>query len=83
LDSEDSPNGEGVLTVQDISLLQIKNQKENDMNKNIVSIALKGVAVAMGVAVIMLNALGTLAVETAVTLLSIGLTALAIESLQK
>jgi hypothetical protein len=53
------------------------------MNKNIVSTSLKGIAVAMGVAVIVLNILGTVTVNTAITLLSIGLTALAIESLQK
>ena len=35
------------------------------MNKKIVSIALKGIAVAMGVAVIVLNILGTLNVNTA------------------
>ena len=52
------------------------------MRKNIISTALKGIAVAMGVAVIVLNTLGALSTETAVTLLSIGLTALAIESLQ-
>ena len=53
------------------------------MNKNIVSIALKGIAVAMGVAVIVLNILGTLNANTAVTLLGIGLAALAIAALQK
>ena len=53
------------------------------MNKNTLSIALKGVAFAMGVAVIVLNILGTLSISTAVTLLSIGLTALAIAALQK
>jgi hypothetical protein len=53
------------------------------MNKEIFSTALKGIAVAMGVAVIVLNTLGTLTTETAITLLSIGLTALAIESLKK
>jgi hypothetical protein len=53
------------------------------MYKKIFSIALKGIAVAMGVAVIVLNTLGTLASETAITLLSLGLTALAIDSLQK
>jgi hypothetical protein len=53
------------------------------MNKNIVSTALKGIAVAMGVAVIVLNTLGALTTETAITLLSIGLTALAIESLSR
>jgi hypothetical protein len=53
------------------------------MNKKIFSTVLKAVAVGMGVAVIVLNILGTLNTETAITLLSIGLTALAIESLQK
>jgi hypothetical protein len=53
------------------------------MNKNIVSIALKGIAVAMGVAVIVLNILGTLNANTAVNLLGIGLAALAIAALQK
>jgi hypothetical protein len=52
------------------------------MNKKIFSIALKGVAVAMCVAVIVLRTIGTLTSETAVTLLSIGLTALAIAALQ-
>jgi hypothetical protein len=53
------------------------------MNKNIVSTALKGIAVAMGVAVIVINTLGMLTTGTAITLLSVGLTVLAIPSLQK
>ena len=53
------------------------------MNKNIVSIALKGIALAMGVAVIVLNTLGSLTTETAVTLLSVGLTAIALATFQK
>jgi hypothetical protein len=53
------------------------------MNKNIISLVLKGVAVAMGVAVLVLNILGTLSTDTAVTLLGLGLTALGIEALQK
>jgi hypothetical protein len=53
------------------------------MNKNIVSTALKGIAVAMGVAVITLNTVGTLSLSTAIALLSVGLTALAIATLQK
>jgi quinol-cytochrome oxidoreductase complex cytochrome b subunit len=58
-------------------------QKENKMNKSTISIALKGIAVAMGIAVIVLNILGTLTTETAINLLSIGLTALGIAALQK
>jgi hypothetical protein len=53
------------------------------MNKNIVSIALKGIAVAMGVAVIVLNILGTLNVNNGVNMLGMGLAALAISALQK
>jgi hypothetical protein len=53
------------------------------MNKNIISIALKGIAVAMAVAVIVLNILGTLTTNTAINLLAIGLVALAISALQK
>ena len=53
------------------------------MNKNIFSTALKGIAVAMGVVVIVLSSLGMLTTDTAITLLSLGLTALAIAPLQK
>lgn len=53
------------------------------MSKSIVSTALKGIALAMGVAVIVLNILGTLTTETAISLLSFGLTALALAALQK
>ena len=47
------------------------------MKNNLVNIILKAVALAMGVAVIVLNILGTVATSTSVTLLSFGLTALA------
>jgi hypothetical protein len=53
------------------------------MNKNLLDTIFKAVAVGMGVAVITLNTLGSLSVDTAVTLLGIGLTCLAIASLQK
>ncbi len=52
------------------------------MTKNVVSIALKGIAVAMGVAVIVLHILGTLDAGNAVNLLGIGLTALAFDALR-
>lgn len=57
--------------------------KENEMNKNLLDTIFNGVALAMGVAVIVLNTLGTLNVNTAITLLSIGLAALAMSGLQK
>jgi hypothetical protein len=53
------------------------------MNKNIVSVALNRITVAMGIAVILLSILGTLTSETAITLLAIGLTALGLAALQK
>ena len=51
--------------------------------RRIVNIACKGIAVAMSVAVIVLNILGTLTVSSALTLLALGLAALALASLQK
>jgi hypothetical protein len=51
--------------------------------KNIVSVVLKAVGLAMGVVVIVLNILGTLTPETAFFLLGIGLAALGLEALQK
>lgn len=53
------------------------------MNRNLLMTIFKAVALGMGVAVIVLNVLGTLTVETAVSMLGIGLTALALAGLQK
>jgi hypothetical protein len=53
------------------------------MKSNLVEIVLKGIAVAMGIAVVVLNILGTLETSTAVTLLGIGLAALAIAGFKK
>jgi hypothetical protein len=52
------------------------------MNKNIVSIALKGLALAMGVAVVVLNILGTLDMKSAANMLGFGMVTLAIAALQ-
>jgi hypothetical protein len=52
------------------------------MYKNISEIALKGVAMAMGVAVIVLGTLNTLEVQTGIVMLGFGLTALALASFQ-
>ena len=51
--------------------------------RDLIPTIFKAVALATGVAVIVLNILGTLTVTTAVTLLGVGLTALAIVALQK
>ncbi len=53
------------------------------MYKNIVSLALKGIALAMGVAVVVLHTLGSLEAGNAANLLGIGLFALALAALQK
>ena len=53
------------------------------MKTNIVETILKAVALGMGVAVIVLNTLGELDIDTAVTLLGLGLSALALAGLQK
>lgn len=52
------------------------------MVKNIVQITLKAVALAMGVAVIVMSTLKTLDVTTGVSMLGMGLAALALVSLQ-
>jgi hypothetical protein len=53
------------------------------MNRNLVDTIFKAVALGMGVAVIVLNTLGTLNATTAFSFLGLGLTALAIAALQK
>jgi len=52
------------------------------MNKKITKIALKGIALAMGIAVIVLGTLKTLDISLGVSMLSLGLTALALASFQ-
>lgn len=52
------------------------------MNKNIVKIALKGIALAMGVAVIVMSTLKTLNVSAGVSMLGMGLAALALVNFQ-
>jgi hypothetical protein len=53
------------------------------MNRNLLDTVFKAVALGMGVAVIVLNTLGSLTVESGVAFLGIGLTTLAIAGLQK
>jgi len=60
-----------------------RRQKEIDMNKNIFPIALKGIALAMGVAVTVLNILGTVTVQNSINMMSFGLVAIALAALQK
>ncbi len=53
------------------------------MTKNIVSIALKGIALALAIAVIVLHILGTSDAANLAGLLAIGLAALAFEGLRE
>jgi len=52
------------------------------MNK-VMNIVFKGIAVAMGIAVVVMSILGTLDASNGIMLLGVGLTALAIDALQK
>ena len=58
-------------------ILVADKTKENVMNKNLVNTILKAIALAMGVAVVVLSILGTAATST-VTLLGFGLTSVAL-----
>jgi hypothetical protein len=57
--------------------------KENTMIKNITKVALKGIAMAMGVAVIVMSTLKTLDVTAGVSMLGLGLAALALANFQE
>lgn len=53
------------------------------MYKQISKIALKGIAMAMGIAVIVMSTLNTLELSNGVSLLGLGLAALALASFQE
>ena len=56
---------------------------QSDKYRNITRIALKGIALAMGIAVVVLSTLKTLDVSTGVSMLGFGLAALALANLQQ
>ena len=56
---------------------------ENSKINEIVNIALKGIALAMGIAVVVLSRIGGLGTDEAVSMLGIGLTCLAIAQFSK
>jgi hypothetical protein len=56
---------------------------EETMYKNITRIALKGIALAMGVAVVVLSTLKILDITSGVSMLGLGLAALALASFQE
>lgn len=53
------------------------------MYKNITKIALKGIALAMGIAIIVMGTLNTLEISTGLSMLGMGLAALALANLQE
>lgn len=59
------------------------NHMDNKPIREIISTVFKALTLAMGVAVVVLSCLGSLEMETAVTLLGIGLTCAGIALLEK
>jgi hypothetical protein len=57
-------------------------KKMNNIN-NMITLILRAVALAMGVAAVVLTLLGGVSVENSITLLGIGLVALAIDALSR
>jgi hypothetical protein len=61
----------------------IPASKENQMNQNLLKTIFNGIAVAMGIAVVVLNIVNPLTLAGATSLLGIGVLALGIAGLQK
>lgn len=76
-----------ILGVSVDELMQVKAESKDDASKKkideIIDVAFKGVALAMGIAVVVLSIMKQLEIESAITMLGIGLTSLAISSLSK
>ena len=76
-----------ILGVSVDELMQVKAEaKEEPLKKKIdeiIDVAFKGVALAMGIAVVVLSVMKQIEMESAMTMLGIGLTSLAISSLSK
>lgn len=75
-----------VFEVSVDELMQVKTETKENMSKNkideIVDTALKGVGVAMGIAVTVLSVLGELEANTAFVMLGIGLASISISQLK-
>ena len=75
-----------VFEVSMDELMQVKTETKENMSKNkideIVDTALKGVGVAMGIAVTVLSVLGELEANTAFVMLGIGLASISISQLK-
>lgn len=76
-----------ILGITVDELMQVKAEsKEESLKKKIdkiVDVAFKGVALAMGIAVVVLSIMKQIEMDSAITMLGIGLTTLAISSLSK
>ena len=76
-----------ILGVTVDELMKVKAEsKEEPLKKKIdeiVDVAFKGVALAMGIAVVVLSIMKQIEMESAITMLGIGLTSIAISSLSK
>ena len=76
-----------ILGVSVEELMQVKAESKAEPIKKkideIVDVAFKGVALAMGIAVVVLSIMKQIEMESAMTMLGIGLTSLAISSLSK
>ena len=60
-----------------------KENTDNNRVAEIVNIALKGIALAMGIVVVVLSCIGNIGTNEAVSMLGIGLTCLAIAQFSK
>ena len=73
------------VTVDELMQVKADTKENTDKNKvsGIVNIALKGVALAMGIAVVVLSFIGDIGTNEAVSMLGIGLACLSIAQLSK
>ena len=76
-----------ILEVSVDELMQVKAESKENSTKGkvdeIVDVAFIGVALAMGIAVVVLSIMKQIEMDSAITMLGIGLTSLAISSLSK
>lgn len=76
-----------ILDISVDDLIQVKTEAKENISKNkvdeIVDIALKGIGIAMGIAVIVLSVLGELKTTTAFVMLGIGLASILISLLKE
>ena len=75
-----------ILDVSVDDLMQVKTEVKENISKNkgdeIIDIALKGIGIAMGIAVTVLSVLGELETNTAFIMLGIGLASISISLLK-